>query len=236
MGSSHPRPAEAPSHRPGPADPASPDSPHLTLLSALRPPPRGTQPPTPCRHSAARAPGLALCVPGLTSAHLQRPPDAPQAPVTAPPCCCRAPPRSKATLACGLLCVETLAVASQRPCQARTVPSPGDRQATGLGEVKSGPVLPPPPPPRASLSASRAAPSRRAAGVPGSLPSRHPLTSHGAPGALGTPSWESGVPWSLAPGWPSLRLRGPLWRVGWGGRLAQALQLLRYQPVSAQGF
>ena len=48
-------------------------------------------------------------------------------------------------LACGVLRVETPAVASQRPYQAGTVPSLGDRQAMGLGEVKSSPTLPPPP-------------------------------------------------------------------------------------------
>lgn len=209
--------AESPNHRPGPTDPASPHCPHLTSLSALCPPLAAPGCPLPA-DSAAPASGLPLCVPGSTPAHLPRPPGDPQATVTAPPCCCRAPPRSKATLACGVLRVEKPAVGSQRPYQAGTVPSPGDRQAMGLGEVKSSPMLPPPPP-RASLSAYRAAPSHRAAGTPGSLPSHHPLSW--GPRTLGTPSYSLGYLGAWPPASPACvwgTLRGECGGVdGWPG-------------------
>ena len=124
--------AESPNHRPGPTAPAAPHCPHLTSLSALHPPPDP-------------ASGLPLCVPGSTPAHLPRPPWRPPGHSHSPSLLLQGSPKSKATLACGVLRVETPAVASQRPYQAGTVPSLGDRQAMGLGEVKSSPTLPPPP-------------------------------------------------------------------------------------------
>lgn len=52
----------------------------------------------------------------------------------------------------------------------------------------------------------------------------HPLPAYSTPGALGTPSWESEVPWSLAHCQPSLcpKGRGAMGASGvlcgeWGG-------------------
>lgn len=220
----------------GPHFPQLP-TPHLAVRS---PPTRGgTELPAPYRHTTARAP-VPRSLPAVSLAQhwptFSAPWDPSPRPQSQPlPAAAGLPqgarPRSPVGAPHGDTGRVLSTALSGRGC---TVPGGGGRP-TGLGEVKSGPILLPPPP-RASLSASRAAPSRRAVGFPSSLPSRHPFTSHRAPGALGAPSWESGVPWSLAPGQPSLHLRGPLWRMRRGGRLAWALQPLQYQPVSAQGF
>lgn len=225
-----PEEAESPNHRPGPTDPASPHCPHLTSLSALRPPPAAPGCPL-SADSAAPASGLPLCVPGPTPAHVPRPPETPRPQSQPLPAAAGLPRGARPCLPVGSCTWR------HRPWplsgiirQGLCLPRGTDRRWARGGEVQ--PHAPPAPPPRASLSAYRAAPSHRASGAPGSLPSHHPLSW--GPRCPRHPVLQSGVPWSLAPGQPSLCSSGAPWRVRRGGRLAWALQPLQCQPVRAR--